>query len=77
MKFNRFILIFVIVFGGCSEDNWTKSEQDKFVDDCVKESGDKAYCECFMKKAMEKYPVVEDAEEMKFEEAVELSKECE
>ena len=66
----------LVFISSCRHDSWSDQEKDDFVDTCIDEGGTKKYCKCFLKKNMEKYPRYEDSNEISFEEAVELSKEC-
>ena len=74
--FNQLLIISVFIVSSCATDNWSKDDQDKFVDSCRLEEGAKSYCTCFMKATMEKYPIYEESLNIEFEEAVELSKKC-
>lgn len=73
---NLLILCFVFMFTGCAEENWSEQDQNEFVEACEEEGGKKSYCKCFMKNAMDRFPISDDADNMSFEEAVELSKDC-
>lgn len=75
MKQIIFILT-LILFVSCSQDNWSKDEQNKFVQACREEGGSKDYCDCFMQNVMENYHIAEDADELDFETKIELSKDC-
>lgn len=74
--FNQLLIISVFIISSCSSDNWSKVDQNKFIDSCRLEEGAKSYCICFMKATMEEYPIYEESLDIEFEEAVELSKNC-
>ncbi len=74
--FNLLLVLAVFIVSSCSSEAWNKEEQGTFIDECIEEGGSKSYCTCFMNKTMEEYPIYEDSKEIKFEEAVELSKNC-
>lgn len=61
----------------CAEDTWTDDEQKTFSMQCQAEGGAKPYCKCFLENTMEKYPRYQESLDISFEEAVELSKDCE
>lgn len=67
----------VIGLTACDQDPWTEEEQKNVRKECMKESQDKSYCDCYVKALMEKYPLAEDAERISFEEAIEIAVECE
>jgi len=60
----------------CSNDPWNGEEKAAFMENCL-ENKTSAYCNCYMEKAMSNYPRYEDYENMSFEEAVEISEQCE
>jgi len=61
---------------GCNSGNWPDQEQNKFKEECKAEGGSNSYCSCFLENVMIKYPNVSDFDQMEFEMAVELSKDC-
>ena len=73
------VIAIVFLAGGfvaCEQSPWSEEEKDAFMDECREQVDDKSYCNCYMEQVMAKYPQAEDSEEMSFEEAVELSKDC-
>ncbi|MBD3636484.1 MAG: hypothetical protein HUJ25_04010 [Crocinitomicaceae bacterium] len=76
MKYSLGIVLLVFVAFSCSDDPWTSEEKSDFLNSCEEEGGSPGYCDCFMKNTMEVYPRYEDAHGMSFEEAVELSENC-
>ena len=74
MKLIRILPVIFLV--SCSVETWTKKEQNEFLDGCIKEGGTNFYCRCFMESTMENFPRYKDSKKISFEEAVELSKNC-
>lgn len=64
------------LLSSCNSDSWSKKEKKKFLSECQEEGGSKIYCDCFMQRTMEQYPIYEETENMSFEEAIELSQGC-
>ena len=78
----KFIPFFIFLCGlsgmsACSSGSWPDADQDKFREECAAEGGSRSYCNCYLEKMMEHFPNVSDAEQLDFETAVELSKDCE
>lgn len=61
----------------CNSDPWTGKQKTAFLESCEEEGGTPGYCDCFLDGTMERYPKYEDALGMSFEEAVEISLDCE
>lgn len=61
----------------CENDPWTRKQKSAFLESCEEEGGTPGYCDCFLDQTMDRYPEYEDALGMSFEEAVEISVECE
>ncbi len=74
----KFILIFGIFMTllACDNDNWTSTEKENFILECIDEGGSKAYCNCFLDKMMTYSPIAEEVDRIDFETKVELSKDC-
>lgn len=72
-----FALACLLVFAACSQDPWSEEEKQEKFDECMEESDSKSYCDCYVGKLMEKYPLAENADKISFEEAVEIGKTCE
>ena len=72
----RELLIVSLIVISCKSGNWPDHEQKKFKEECKAEGGSKSYCSCFLENVMTKYPNVSDFDQMEFETAVELSKDC-
>lgn len=70
------LFVFSALLVGCSNGTWPEVDQTKFKDECKAEGGTNSYCSCFLENVMTKYPNVSDADQMEFETAVELSKDC-
>lgn len=75
MKYSMLIFIAVMITS-CVEDSWSSDEQKTFSMQCQAEGGSKKYCNCFLENTMEEFPRYEESLDIKFEEAVELSKDC-
>lgn len=60
----------------CQSGVWSDVDQDKFIEGCLAEGGEKRYCECYLKKVMEYTSIAEEAERIPFEERVKLAKDC-
>lgn len=71
-----FGILFIISFTACSNDPWNGEEKAQFQEECL-ETKSSAYCDCYLKSAMELYPRYEEYENISFEEAVEISIACE
>ncbi|MGV6860166.1 MAG: hypothetical protein ACWA41_00250 [Putridiphycobacter sp.] len=69
-------LISILFLIGCSSQPWSADEQTDFVQACREEGGSKSYCNCYMDKLMEEYPIYEDIKSIDFETKIELSKDC-
>lgn len=80
MKKQTFIfslLTFIsITLLACSDSEWSSEDKGKLIDRCRAEGGTRAYCNCYLENAMEKYPIASEMDQMDFETAVELSLEC-
>ena len=79
---NRIRLTLICLFTGliltsCANSEWSSDDQNKLLDRCQNEGGNRSYCKCYLKNAMEEYPNAEDIDEIDFESAVELSIDCE
>lgn len=61
----------------CEQDPWTRKQKSAFIESCEEEGGAPDYCDCFLDGTMDRYPKYEDALGMSFEEAVEISVDCE
>jgi hypothetical protein len=74
-----FLSILTAVSSGmiaCSDSEWSSEDKGKLIDRCRAEGGTRAYCNCYLENAMEKYPIASEMDQMDFETAVELSLEC-
>lgn len=67
----------MLALSACSSDPWTQEEKNILLDQCDAEGGKKSYCNCYLEKAMEKYPIYADFESRSFEQGVEIAVECE
>jgi hypothetical protein len=76
MKYSIGLVLVCLAFS-CSEDPWSSKEKSNFLESCENEGGSPGYCDCFMDKTMDVYPRFEEALGISFEEAVEISEECE
>ena len=69
------VLTLGLLLLSCSNDPWNGNEKSAFLELCL-ENKTSSYCNCFMEKAMSKYPRYEDYEAISFEETVEISEQC-
>ncbi|UKN02549.1 hypothetical protein K6119_03340 [Paracrocinitomix mangrovi] len=76
MRYSIGLLLILFLFS-CNNDPWSSNEKDKFMTECKNEGAKGSYCACLLEKTMAKYPRYEESLDISFEEAVELSKECE
>jgi hypothetical protein len=80
MKKSIFIFsLLTSVSGGisaCSGSEWSSEDKGELIDRCRAEGGSRAYCNCYLENAMEKFPIASEMDQMDFETAVELSLEC-
>lgn len=76
-SFVKFLCAVVFLITSCGNSNWSKDQENEFMDECKAEGGSGTYCKCFMEKVAEKYPNYTDSENLDFETAVELAELCE
>jgi len=74
MKYLIPLTCFILL--SCSEESWTKKEQDTFYQNCRVEGGSIEYCDCYKDAVMQNYPIAEDAEDIDFETKIELANQC-
>jgi hypothetical protein len=66
--------------GGVTESNWTRSQRNKWLDQCIEASGNnpkaREVCSCVLEKLEKKYPDSKDADNASEAEGTRLAKEC-
>ncbi len=60
----------------CSSAEWSKKDKDALKKRCLQEGGSRSYCKCYLKNAMKVYDNADEMKDISFEEAVELSLNC-
>lgn len=68
---------FLVFLISCNSGSWSRTNKKALIKKCRAEGGSKDYCNCYLEKAMEKYPIASDMDKIDFETAVELSLNCE
>ena len=77
MKYSGiFIVILLLTCSACKSKKWSKLDRNEFLSTCFDEGGSKDYCHCFLDKMMEFSPIAEEADQINFEQKVELAKDC-
>ena len=71
------IVLLSVVSFSCGESKWKKKDRDDLKKRCLVEGGSRSYCNCYLENAMAAYPNAQDVYDLSFEEAVELSLNCE
>ena len=71
------MLSILLLLGACASDPWSKEEKATYLNECRAEGAGHESCECMLEETMKRYPNYEKAEQVSFEEMVEIAEICE
>ena len=72
----QMVLVVAVMVTACSGSPWSRADRNALIKRCRAEGGTRSYCNCYLEKAMEKFPHAADMETISFEDAVDLSLDC-
>ncbi|MBM4157921.1 MAG: hypothetical protein FJ216_03970 [Ignavibacteria bacterium] len=77
------ILLAVVFLFSCGKKKWGSDEKDAYLKTCIDaakgtmgEAKAKAYCDCSLKYIMDKYPYVEDSQNLTAEDLDKIIEDC-